>query len=304
MRARRQVADHHAGDIDRQKSRAVRDLREAEDHQRGGGDEGRVQPLRQRDLVERQHHQPAADHPDDETEHGFPEKLRHHMADRALAHRDQLDQHQGEKHREWIVGAGFHFQRGADARPQPQPLRVHQQKHRGGVSGGDHGADQQRLGPVQVERESGDRRGDQRGRQHAEGRQRHRRHQHRADALETRFQPAVEQDQRQRHRSDGVGRADVVEVQPPGPRIARQNTDEEEHQQQWRAEPQREQARQNSGHDQHCAEKNRYADGVEGCHGARAKRWSANTCNCILIVAIVRRQPISSRQRRSIFISI
>ncbi len=39
-------------------------------------------------------------------------------------------QHQGEKHRERIVGAGFRFQGGADTRPQPQPLRMHQQEHR------------------------------------------------------------------------------------------------------------------------------------------------------------------------------
>ncbi len=211
MRAGRPVADDDAGEIHGQKSRGVHDLRAAENHQCGGGDERRVQPLRQRDAVQPQHHQPAADHADDGAEHGLADEFQHHVPDRAFADRNQFHQHQGEKHRERIVGAGFDLQRRTDAGTQPQALRMHQQKHRRGVGRRHYRARQQRFGPVQVERIFGNGRGDQRRQQHADGGQHHRRRQHRMDALKSRFQPAVEQDQRQRHRSDQIGGADVVE---------------------------------------------------------------------------------------------
>ena len=260
VRAGRPVADDDAGEIDREKSRGVRDLRGAEDHQRGGGDKRRVQALRQRHPVQRQHHETAADHADDAAEHGLTGKLQRDLPGRAFADRNEFDQHQRQKHRERIVGAGFDLQRRADAGTQAQPLRVHQQKHRGGIGRRHHGADQQRLGPVQIERVFGDRRGDQRGHQHADRRQHHRRRQHRANALKPGLQAAIEQDQGQRHRAHQIGGADVVEPQLAGTGIAGQHADEQEHQQQRRAEAQREQARQNAGHHQNGAKKNGYAD--------------------------------------------
>ena len=186
---------------------------------------------------------------------------------RAFADRKQFDQHQREKHRERIVGAGFGLQRRADARTQPQALRMHQKKHRRGIGRRHHGADQQRLGPVQVEDIFGYGSGDQRRHQHADRRQRHRRRQHRPNTLKPGFQPAIEQDQRQRHRSHQIGGADVVEAQLARAGIAGQHADEQKHQQQWRAEAQREQAGENAGHDQHRAQKNGYADRVERSHG-------------------------------------
>ena len=143
---------------------------------------------------------------------------------------------------------------------------MHQQKHRRGIGRGHHRAHQQRFGPVQVERVSGDRCGDQRGQQHAHGRQHHRRRQHRADALKPRPQAAIEQDQRQRHRSHEIGGAHVVETQPARAGIAGRHADEQEHQQQRRAETQRQQARQDAGHHQNRAQKNRDADRVERRH--------------------------------------
>ena len=79
MRARRPVADDDAGEIDREKARGVRDLRHAEDHQRRGRDKRRVQALRQRHAIERQHHQPAADHADDGAEHRLAGEFQHDM---------------------------------------------------------------------------------------------------------------------------------------------------------------------------------------------------------------------------------
>ena len=73
-----------------------------------------------------------------------------------------LDQDDGEKDRERIVDAGFDLERGADARPQPQPPGVEQEEHRRRVGRGHHGADQQRLGPVDAAHDTGDRRGQRR----------------------------------------------------------------------------------------------------------------------------------------------
>ena len=145
----------------------MRDLRATEDHQRRRGDERRVQALRQRHAIERQHDEAAADHADDRAEKRLAGEFHRNMRERTRAARDELDQHQREKDREGIVGAGFGFQRRTDARAQPQALRMHQKKHRGRIGGGHDSTDQKRLGPVQVERIFGDRRRDQRRQQHA-----------------------------------------------------------------------------------------------------------------------------------------
>jgi len=169
---------------------------------------------------------------------------------------------------------------------------MYQQKHRRGIGRRHHRAHQQRFGPVQIEHIFGDRRGDQGRQQHADRRQHHRRRQHRADALKPRSQAAIEQDQRQRHRAHQIGGAHVVEPQLARAGIAGQHADHQKHQQQRRAEAQRQQARQDARHDKRGAEKNGYADRVERRHGP--SQITANTCNCILIVATLRRQPISA----------
>ncbi len=71
MRAGRPVADDDAGEIDREKAGGMHNLRCRENHQCRGRDERRMQPLRQRHAIERQHHEAAADHPDYRTEQGF-----------------------------------------------------------------------------------------------------------------------------------------------------------------------------------------------------------------------------------------
>ncbi len=145
----------------------------AEDHQRRRHDKRRVQALRQRDTIERNHHGPPADDADDGAEHGLAAEFEGDMRGRAVPDRDELDQHQREEHREWIVAAGLGLQRCADAGPQPQALRMNQQEHRSRIRRRHHGADQERLGPVQIERIFGDGRGDQRGKQHTDRRQHH-----------------------------------------------------------------------------------------------------------------------------------
>ena len=104
--------------------------------------------------------------------------------------------------------------------------------------------------------------------EHADGRQRERRRQHAAEAGKARTQAAVEQDQRQRDRADQVGGADIVELEAAGPALAGQHADDQEHQQQRRAEAQRDQTRQDAGEHQQAAEQDGDADGVEQGHRA------------------------------------
>ena len=210
------------------------------------------------------------------------------MPPRIVAARNQFDQHQGEKHRERIVGAGFDLERRADARAQPQALRVHQQKHRRGVGRGHHRADQQRLDPVEPERISGDRRGDQCGQQHANGRQHHRGRQHRADALKPGPQAAIEQDQCQRDRPDQIGGTNVVEPIPPGPYspasmpISRNTSNS--------GAPKRSASRLDRIPAITRTAPRRMAMLTESSDVMRFHTASENTCICILIVATVRRQ--------------
>jgi len=161
---------------------------------------------------------------------------------------------------------GFNLERRADARPQPKTLGVHQQEDGGGVGRGHHRADQKCLGPADIERIFGDRRRNQRRHQHAEGGQNSGGRQHGADALETCFQSAIEQDQRQRHRADQIRCPHVVEAEAARPAFAGGHTDEQEDQQQGRTEAQREQAGENACHHENRTEQNGNADRVEGCH--------------------------------------
>ena len=73
---------------------------------------------------------------------------------------NDLDQHDGQEDRKRIVGAGLDLDGGADARAQAQAARMHQEEHRRGIGRCDDGADQQRLGPAEIEEIMRDRRGD------------------------------------------------------------------------------------------------------------------------------------------------
>ncbi len=159
-----------------------------------------------------------------------------------------------------MVGRGFDFERRGDTGTQPQPAGMNEQKHRGRIGRGHHRADQERFHPIEAEQEPRRRRG-QRGReQDADGGEPERRRNHAAEGREPGAQAAVEQDQRQRHRTDQIGGVHVVETQSAGSGFAGEHADEQEEQQQGRAEAQREQARQNTGHHQNGAKQDGDAD--------------------------------------------
>jgi hypothetical protein len=83
---------------------------------------------------------------------------------------------------------------------------------------------------------------------------------------ETRAQPAVEQDQRQRDRAHDIGHPHVVEFDAARSLLARQHADDQEDQQQRRPEPQGDQAGQDAGQHQERADQDAETDGVERSH--------------------------------------
>ena len=123
---------------------------------------------------------------------------------------------------------GLDFERRSDPGAQPQPAGMDQQKHRGGIGGGDHRADQERFHPVEAEQEMRDRRRQCGGEQDADGGEHEGRRDHAAERREPRAQTAVEQDQRQRHRTDQIGRVDVVELHAAGTGFAGEHADQRE----------------------------------------------------------------------------
>ena len=96
---------------------------EGEHDQRAHRHERRVQALRQRQPVEHQRDDPPAGDADDAAEHRIAHEGHQRMRPALVADQQDLDQQQRQEHRERIVGAGFHFQRGAHARAQPQARR-------------------------------------------------------------------------------------------------------------------------------------------------------------------------------------
>jgi hypothetical protein len=225
----RAVSDHQPGDVDGEESRPVNGLGEPEDDDGAGGDEGRVQPLRQIEPVEHQHHRAAAEVPDQPTEQRLPHQEDDDLGPGLAPHQQDLHQNDGEEDRDRIVDAGFDLQRGIDARSQPQPTRVQQEEDRGGIGGGDDGAHQQRFGQAQAQRPRRRRRGQRSGDEHAHGRQHPGRPDHVAEDLEPGSQAAVEQDEPERHRADGVGNLHVVELDAEWAGLAGRHSDDQKH---------------------------------------------------------------------------
>ncbi len=169
--------------------------------------------------------------------------------------------------------------------PQAQPAGMHQEEHRRGIGRGDDGADQQRLGPAEIEEIMRDRRGDGGGQQHAQGRECSGRRQHGAKGRKARAQTAVEQNERERDRADRVGQGHVIEADATGSGFAGQHADGKEDQQQRGTEPQRHKARQDAGQNQHRSEQNDDIDRFECRHSwcFSAPLVTAGRCGAIKI---------------------
>ena len=146
-------------------------------------------------------------------------------------------------------------------------MGVDEKEHRSGIGRGHHGAGEQGLGPIQPEGELGEWGCQHRAHQDADCGQRQRGGEHAAKCGKARAQAAVEQDQRQRDRTDQIGGTHVVEFDAE-PDIAGAHANQQEDQQEGRPEPQRDEARQDAGQHQRGAQQNREADCIECAHGA------------------------------------
>ena len=149
VRAGLPVADDQPGEIDREEAGRVHRVGEGEHHQRADRDERRVQALRQHEPVEHQRDDSPAAIADDAAENRRRAGTSQRVRPALVADQQDLDQQQGEKHRERIVGAGLDLERRAHARAQPQAACVDQEEHRRRVGRGHHRADQQRLHPAE-----------------------------------------------------------------------------------------------------------------------------------------------------------
>ncbi len=227
--ARRPVADDQSGHVDGEKAGRAERLAERKHDQNAGRDEGRVEPLRQAEPVERPDGRAPANEANRGSAEAFPGEARQGQPPGLLTAQQQFDEHEGEKNGERIVGAGFDLERCANPRAQPQTVGVEEEKHCGSVGRSHHGAGEQGFGPAQSEGKLGERGRQHRAEQDADRGERERRGEHAAKCGKARAQTAVEQDQGQRNRTDEVGGAHVVELDAE-PHVARGHADQQEDQ--------------------------------------------------------------------------
>ena len=81
-------------------------LAQAEDHDRAGRNEWRMQPLRQFHAIEKRDDCDAADDSDHRTERRLTQQNQHDIDRRLVAIQQDFNQHQRQEDRERIVGAG------------------------------------------------------------------------------------------------------------------------------------------------------------------------------------------------------
>ncbi len=170
------IADDQPGDIDREEAGAVQRLGQPERHQRAGGDERRMHALRQHQAVEHEHHGAAAEPAEEAADDRLLGQQMRRCRSRTCWPENRISTR--TMVRKIANGSLMPDSTSSVARtrgPQPQALGVEQEEHRRGVGRGHHGADQQRLAPVQLQRPDRDRRGQRRGDQDADGGQQARR---------------------------------------------------------------------------------------------------------------------------------
>ena len=180
-----------------------------------------------------------------------------------LPERQHLDQRQGEENGDRIIGSGFDFQCRAHALADFRVAGAQQEEHGSRVGRADDGAEQERLDPAEPHQEMRGRSHDADGEQNAECRQHECRRCRLAQRVDRRAEPGIEQDQRQRNRTDEIGRIGVVEFDAETIGAGDEANDKEQ-QQKGRAEAKGEQRRKRSRQDQRRADERQYVDAV--CH--------------------------------------
>jgi hypothetical protein len=125
---------------------------------------------------------------------------------------DHLDHHEHEHDHDRIVEPGLSLERALERLRQRHPAQ--QREHRRAVGGAEDRAQEQPLRQRDVQQPVGAYAGDERGRGGPDGRERHRRAEHRRQRPQPGLQAALEQDHEQRDGADEARERVVVEVDP------------------------------------------------------------------------------------------
>jgi hypothetical protein len=223
------VAQYQPRHVDRQKSAAQRERRHPEREEGDGEGERRVEPAAG-EVEPREQEAPAVPDPQ-------PDHAAHHQMQRDLARDGEkrqvlgVEQVLGERggqddgHR--VVGARLDLERESDPSLQVETAPAQHREHRGRVGGGHHGADQERLAPIEAEEPSG--RGHQAGDEHhAERGQQPGRRPDLSHGADGRAESAVEQDERERDDAEPEREAVVLEGDAAEPLGAGHDPDQQE----------------------------------------------------------------------------
>ena len=130
-----------------------------------------------------------------------------------------------------------------------QTAGTQQEEHRRSVRRSDDRADQQAGRPAEAKQEMGGGTGNERGDDNAQRCQQARRRQRTTETGHLGAQTAIEQDYRQRQRTEEIGQPVVVEADTKTV-LAEAHADQQEHQQQGRAKARRDQAGGDAHQDQ------------------------------------------------------
>ena len=179
------------------------------------------------------------------------------------AGRDDFDQRDGEEDRHRVVGAQLHLQGRAHPIANGDAADPQQKEHGGGVGRTHDRSEKERMQPRQSQQVVGGHTHQAGGHDHAERRQHHRRPERRAYAPDLRVETAVEENDRERDRTDEVGDPGIVEPDATQAVLARQQAHGEKHQQQRGADAEGDEAGEGRNGDQPRADQNRKVHRLE-----------------------------------------
>ena len=267
-------AEHEARQVGGEEAGAVQRLgaaeREAGGGERGDGVEAGARQLRGAQAA---HGQPSDAQADDRPDAHLPDEQPEHVHHAVVRLLDPLDEAHDEQDGHRIVEAGLALQRSRELAPQGRLAQ--QREDRRAVGGGDDRAEQHPLERREIEQPRCREAADDRGAERSEDRKRERRAQDRPDLFVPRRQPALEQDQRQRHHPDRARQLVVVELDPAEPVGADRHADREEEQEAGQADSRRKQGCANSRSEQRRRDKDQLAvrhPGQRASHVRRSRR--------------------------------
>ena len=236
------VADHQPDEVDGHEPARAQHLgaTEGEERERHGKD--RVQPGSEVQAVDQPDQHEARDDPKGGAADDLVEEVeQQEPGPLPIAGHKQLDAADGQEDGHGVVDGGLDLEQAAYPWLDLEPVQMEQEEHRRRIRRADDRADQDALDPAEAEEQPRRDPGQQSGQCDADGRQQQRRPGGRAEVSELGAQPAVEQDDGERHGADGVGGEIVLEEDAARAVLAEEDAQAQERQQQRRPDPGRDQ---------------------------------------------------------------